>query len=149
MRSMKRRSIALATLLALAPAAQADTFLWRVSDGDEHLFLGGTLHVLDNDDYPLPKPFDTAYESADALVLETDVRELEDPAMQAAMLRVLTHEGDARIFEVLDEETDVRLADFLDARGLPVDTFATFRPGMLLSALTVICASTCRTGTPR
>ena len=132
------RPIALAALLASAPAATADTFLWKVSGGEGHLFLGGTLHVLDEDDYPLPAPFDTAYEAADTLVLETDPEELADPARQAELLGALTYDGGERIFDVLDDANDERLEAYLAERGLPVPMFATFRPGMLLTALTFV-----------
>ena len=132
------RSLALAVLLAVSSAPRADTFLWRVSDGDDHLFLGGTLHLLSSDDYPLPGAFDDAYEAADALVLETDPTELEKPGRQREMLRALTYGGGATIFDALGDDLDARLKAFLADRGLPVEPFASFRPGMLLSALTVL-----------
>ena len=38
----------------------AETSVWRVSNGDSELFIGGTIHVLSATDYPLPIEFEQA-----------------------------------------------------------------------------------------
>ena len=129
---------ALSLVSAAASPAHAETFLWRVQGEDHALFLGGTLHVLGEDDYPLPKAFDTAYEEADALVLETDLAALAAPEGQQAMLDALTYDAGTTIFDALGDATDERLEAHLVERGLPVEAFAAFRPGLLLSALTIV-----------
>ena len=45
-------SLALATLLSF-PALSAS--VWKVSDGENTMYLGGTLHILSPQDYPLPE----------------------------------------------------------------------------------------------
>ncbi len=49
------------------------TSLWRVSDGTNHLFVGGTVHALEPSDFPLPSSFDAAYELSVSLITEIGV----------------------------------------------------------------------------
>ena len=46
--------------LGIAPAF-ADSPVWRVTKGDHVLFIGGTVHLLTQADYPLPDAFEQAY----------------------------------------------------------------------------------------
>jgi uncharacterized protein YbaP (TraB family) len=49
----------------------AETSVWKISNGDNVLYIGGTVHVLRASDYPLPDAFDTAFEKSDIMVFET------------------------------------------------------------------------------
>ncbi len=55
-----RLSILLCLLLSFQVFAQ--TSLWKVSNADSILYLGGTIHLLSPDDYPLPEEFLMAYQ---------------------------------------------------------------------------------------
>ncbi|WP_315982855.1 TraB/GumN family protein [Aliamphritea spongicola] len=44
--------------------------VWKVSDGNETVYLGGTIHVLAEDDYPLPAAFQRAYAEAETVFLK-------------------------------------------------------------------------------
>ena len=46
----------------------AETSLWKISKGDTHLFIGGTIHVLSTADYPLPEEFESAYKKSEVIV---------------------------------------------------------------------------------
>jgi uncharacterized protein YbaP (TraB family) len=48
-----------------------ETSVWKISGGDNVLYLGGTIHILRESDYPLPEPFDAAFEQSDIIVFET------------------------------------------------------------------------------
>lgn len=50
----------------------SETAMWVVSDGVHELYLGGTIHILQESDYPLPAAFLAAYEKAETVILETD-----------------------------------------------------------------------------
>jgi len=65
----------------------AETSLWRVSNGTNALFIGGTVHVLSKTDYPLPAAFDAAYKESSKLVFETDIGASENPAFAQTMLQ--------------------------------------------------------------
>jgi uncharacterized protein YbaP (TraB family) len=67
--------IRLAWLLGLcfSCAASAKSMVFEVSRDGNTSYLGGTLHILRESDYPLPAEFTGAYERSDVIVLETDL----------------------------------------------------------------------------
>ena len=50
----------------------SETALWVVSNGVNELYLGGTIHVLRESDFPLHSAFLQAYELAETVVFEYD-----------------------------------------------------------------------------
>ena len=77
-------------LLQIAPGVWADAPVWRVTDGESTVYLGGTVHLLRPSDYPLPEEFDQAYEGSSELFFETDISSMNDLSVQAQMLQQLT-----------------------------------------------------------
>ncbi|MGA9853489.1 MAG: TraB/GumN family protein [Gammaproteobacteria bacterium] len=64
---------------AVTSAIPARHFLWRISRGHETLYLVGSIHALNPDDYPLPAEMETAFRHSRALVEELNLT-LVDPA---------------------------------------------------------------------
>lgn len=112
--------------------------LWKISKGDDHLFIGGTIHILSSNDYPLPEPFDRAYRESEQLVLETDLQKLQSPEMQLEMLQLLSYQDDSTLKDHIKPETYKQLESFLAKSGIPVFTVQKFKPGMLSMILTVM-----------
>ncbi|MDR1972688.1 MAG: TraB/GumN family protein [Treponema sp.] len=46
------------------------TSLWKIYDGDRILYLGGTIHLLRESDYPLPEAFHAAFDASGVMVFE-------------------------------------------------------------------------------
>ena len=61
------------TLLFCFNTASGKSPVWKISKNDNYFFLGGTIHLLSEGDYPLPKAFEIAFSSADELFFETDM----------------------------------------------------------------------------
>lgn len=130
---------ALALLLfAIALPAQADAPVWQASKGDSTVFLGGTIHLLRARDYPLPAAFETAYQASDRLFFEIDQSQLADMSVQARMMQQLTYQDDRTLQTVLDEETYAALTAYAENAGLPMAMMQKFKPGMLLSTLSLL-----------
>ena len=75
---MKNKKLSyLLVLLALffAHHAYADSSVWKVVKGEDYLFIGGTVHMLSESDYPLPQEYEKAYSQSERLVFETDILE--------------------------------------------------------------------------
>ena len=70
------KTVLLTALSVATLTATAATSIWKVSSGENVLYVGGTLHVLRQSDYPLPVEFDRAYNNADRLYFETDLEQL-------------------------------------------------------------------------
>ncbi|MCB1665118.1 MAG: TraB/GumN family protein [Pseudomonadales bacterium] len=116
----------------------AESAVWQASSGEQKIYLGGTVHLLRPSDYPLPEPFETAYQNSDELYFETDVAGLNDFAVQARMLQALTYTGTDSLRTVLDDEAYQALANHLATTGMPIQMLEKFKPGLLVSTLQVM-----------
>jgi uncharacterized protein YbaP (TraB family) len=130
--------LCLTTLALPAAPAWAESSVWRVSDGDSILFLGGTVHLLRPSDYPLPEEFEQAYGQADEIVFETDLAAMSDLATQAQMLSQLTYSDDRTLMSVLSPEAYSALEEYSAAVGLPIMMMQKFKPGMVVTTLQVM-----------
>jgi uncharacterized protein YbaP (TraB family) len=48
--------------------------VWKVSNEQHSLYIGGTIHILTPNDYPLAKEYDLAYKASDKIIFETDMQ---------------------------------------------------------------------------
>ncbi len=121
-------------LLVSFPAF-AETSLWRVSKGDSELFIGGTIHVLSNGDYPLPIEFEQAYKQAKTIVFETDLIELAQPEIQQQFIQRLMYAEGKTLKDDVSEKTYKALADYVVSTGLTIDALNQFKPPMVMITL--------------
>ncbi len=130
-------SLAVGTILSTVQS-YADSPVWRISKGSDELFLGGTIHVLSEQDYPLPAAFDKAYHQADTLVGEADIQGMLAPKTQMLMMSRLTYHEPEGLKSELSPETFQKLTLHLESRGIPLFTIMMFKPGMASSMLVML-----------
>ncbi len=118
-------------LALLSGAALAETALWQVRDGNRVMYIGGTVHVLGADDYPLPTAFDRAYKKASVLVFETDMQAINSPAFQLQMMQRLTFSGGRTLKDELGSSAYDALKIYSQKHGLPMAMLNQFRPAMV------------------
>lgn len=112
--------------------------VWEVSKDGNSIYIGGTIHLLSADDYPLPDKFEQAYKAADSLVFETDIVAMSSPEFQTKAAQMMSFEGNKTIYDVLQKETISALETHLNKRGLPLSQLAKLKPGMLSITLSLI-----------
>jgi uncharacterized protein YbaP (TraB family) len=117
---------------------QAQSAVWVATQGEEKVYLGGTVHLLRPSDYPLPAPFETAYQDSTTLYFETDITGMSDFSVQARMMQELLYSDGRTLQSVLDAPTYAALAAHVGTTGLPMQMMERFKPGMLVSTLQVI-----------
>ena len=108
--------------------------LWKVSDGDNDVYLLGSFHALKADDYPLAPAVDAAFEDAELVVFEVSPAEMNSPELGMQMMQAaMDPEG---LQASLDAATWKRVQDYAASRNLPVETFQSFEPwfvGLMIS----------------
>ena len=132
-----RNLLQLGCILALfgAAAVNADSSVWRISKGAQQLYIAGTVHLLPPEQFPLPDEFARAYQQADALVFETDVRQLETPqGMQLLMQHAMYNDG-RKLNQVLSATTFKQLQQFATAQGVDLKALNGFKPDFVLLTL--------------
>lgn len=125
-------------LIVLARGVCADAPIWKVSKGDKIIYLGGTVHILTEDDYPLPEAFEAAYTAADLLVLETDLQALQKPAFQKTLSDTVVYPDGTTIVDKIKTQTYKQLLEYLKSRGIQSQQVTHFKPGMLSATITMI-----------
>jgi uncharacterized protein YbaP (TraB family) len=138
-------SVFAATLIMATSSAQeappsSQTSLWVISQGEDQVYLGGTIHLLRNSDYPLPAPFEAAYDMADELYFETDLGTINSPAFQQQVMAQLTYQDGRTLSSVLSDEAYNALQTYVSNSGLPIPMpmLESFKPGLLISTLSVL-----------
>ena len=121
-------TVLLVALITLSNVVNAKSPVWKVSKGDAHLYIGGTIHLLAAKDYPLPEAFDLAFNLADEIVFETDISSANDLATQMKMMPVIMSQGGQTLESRLEPKVWEELTAFLEARSLPIPMFQAMTP---------------------
>lgn len=129
--------IILTILVLFCPTLFAASPVWKVSNGADHLFIGGTIHVLAPSDYPLPSAFEHAYETTDMLVLEANVNEAQTPEFQQQLFQQMSYPSGQSLLDLLQADTIKKLTAYCRERGVPLKQLERFKPGMLTVMMTV------------
>lgn len=149
---MKSRSLALALIAALSmPVAFADQpkvaaaaaemqpvqrpLLWKVSDADNSVYLLGSFHLLKQEDYPLPKDIDVAFDDAESLLFEVDPREMTAPETMATIQRYAAYEPGKSLSTVLPKATHDKLGNLISLSGGSVQALEQSEPWMVSLSL--------------
>ncbi|MCK5881080.1 MAG: TraB/GumN family protein [Sinobacterium sp.] len=110
----------------------AEGFVWKVdNDKNQTLYLGGTIHVLAANDYPLPKVFDMAYQASNSLIFEMDLGLQNTQAFQQSMAALLFYQDGHRLDEVLGASVWLQFIDWCKANKLPPEQFLGMKPGLV------------------
>lgn len=126
------------TLFAAAAFQTQAASVWKVMSGNNALYLGGTIHILSPDDYPLPTAYDEAYRASDKVIFETDINTINSREFQQKMVSQLSYSDGTTIDQVLKPETYQALARFLEARHIPMDKIAPLKPSLIAMTLSVM-----------
>ncbi len=137
-RIIKQWSAGVLCFFILILAAHAGSPVWKVSQGNRHFYLGGTIHILGESDYPLPGSFDTAYDNCDTLVFEADIQKSQDPQFAQTFMSKMVYPDNKSLKKLLTPDTFRALESFSADRGVMVEAMNRFKPGLVLITLTQI-----------
>lgn len=121
--------------LVLACSAPAASSVWKVSKDGSEAYLGGTIHLLRPEDFPLPPEFDLAYEASTDLVFETDMMALTDMAVMQDLARRALLPPDQKLADFLSEETWAELTAYCEEIGMPAFVINRMKPSMAMLTL--------------
>ncbi|MBT1450309.1 TraB/GumN family protein [Glaciecola sp. XM2] len=120
---MKVLIISLLILLGSTSFNAQSAAVFKVSKGDDVVYVGGTIHLLTDADFPLAQAYEIAFEAADELVFETDIAAFSDPSIQAKMAPVMLQAPGVTLSSQLSAPTATALNAYLTEKGLPVAQF--------------------------
>ncbi|MDR2259511.1 MAG: TraB/GumN family protein [Azoarcus sp.] len=125
---MKRmlRAVLLFFVFLCGTPVFAQSAVWKISHGDNVMYLAGSWHILRQTDYPLPREFDMAFERSEAVAFETNIGKLEIEIM-THMRNLLLPPGKTLKTELRPEVYE-RLAQECAAAGVRLEDFQQFKP---------------------
>jgi len=131
--------LATALLMSLTSVtALAKSSVWKVSKGNDHIYIGGTVHILPASEFPLPTEFNEAYNKSDSIVLETKLPDAGDTAFQMKMMQKMSYGNGKTIGDFLSKRTHQQLGKYISGLGVDIAMFERFKPGVLVTMLAMI-----------
>ena len=124
-------------ILLLTVPAQAKNTLWQVRAGENTLYLLGSLHVLKKDSYPLPPLMEEIYIASDAVVFETDMDEMDTPAMQKKIVNYGRLPAGQTLQQQLSAPTWQLLQKKMADLKIPAEKVRQMKPWLCALTLTV------------
>lgn len=150
-KSMSLKTLAVAAMLAMggvcafaapafaadAPAAASTTpsahvpLLWKVSDGDNSLYLLGSIHLLKKSDHPLSTDIDAVFREARSVMFEIDIEQGMSADKVQLMQQRATFDNGRTLKDVLPAGTMTKLEALLARSGTPLSQVETQEPWAL------------------
>ena len=136
--NMKKILLSVMLVLLICTQAIAESSLWKIQKGKSVMYLGGTCHLLRQQDFPLPTEFYTAYGVSDILVFETDLGKLKDPSTQQLLMSTAMYNDGSTIDKHLSSQTYKSLKAYCDANGIPFEAISQFKPSIVVVTITAM-----------
>ncbi len=124
-------------ILLLAAPVQAKHILWQVNSDGHTLYLLGSLHVLKKDTYPLPAVMEEIYNASNTVVFETDMDQMDTPAMQKKIITYGRLPAGQTLQQQLSPQTWDMLQQKLAELNISETNVVMMRPWLCALSLTV------------
>lgn len=130
--------VAFSVITQCASGAAARHTLWKVEGPQCTVHLLGSIHVLRKSDYPLAQPIEAAYSNASIVAFETDMEELEQPAVALKLMSKGALPPGETLSKHLTPDVYRLWTNHLQQTGLPAEVFEPLTPAMAGVTLTVL-----------
>ena len=121
-------------------SAEHPLFLWRYTRGAATIYLAGTVHVLKEGFFPLPRQYEQAFEATEKLVVEAAVDQIEPAQLQQMMLKYAQLPA-GTLRDLLSPKTYALLAEQAQTYGLPLEQMQGFKPALISQQLALAAIS--------
>jgi uncharacterized protein YbaP (TraB family) len=128
-----RTALRLLLLVLLAhPAHASDSghpvTVWEVAGAKNSVYLLGSIHLLREEDYPLPTALDITYRNADVLIMEVDMDDLNPVATQTAFTTYGILQDGTSLRDLMGNELYEQAVAAADAINIPLDMLSKTEP---------------------
>ncbi len=114
------------------------TSVWKVEYEGNTMYIGGTVHLLRKEDYPIPVGFDSAYNRSEVVVFETDIGEMSTLSSSMKLMELCKFENGQSVETVLSPEVYDQLNKQLDEMKIPSGYFAQYKPSITVTTISVL-----------
>ncbi len=128
-------SLLISSAFATTENTESSSSVWKVSKGNDVVYVGGTIHILPVSEFPLPEAFNMAYQNSDSIVLEANVPSPGDQEFQSKVMKTVAFTDGTTLADVVSDETYAMLNDYFAQFGMSVEQVSQFKPGFLQSMM--------------
>src|SRR5580765_2000591 len=121
---------------AKAPASSHHS-LWKIQGKQATVYLLGSVHALQDKDYPLASVIESAFTNSRVVAFETDIGELESPALAMKMLSKSQLPEGQTLENVLSPEIYKTFMKHVEESGTPAMMVERMKPAMAAITLEV------------
>jgi len=130
----------MALLCILASSSWADesghpVTMWKMDGKTNSVYLLGSIHMLREQDHPLPSVIDSAYDDAEVIIMELDMDDMDPAYTQMAFNRAGVRTDGTSLRELMGGDAYSRAEEAAAAVDIPLDMLAQSEPW--LAAMTV------------
>jgi len=117
------------------------SIVWKVEGESNTVFLAGSVHLLREQDFPIPPSYDEAYRQSGKIIFEIDSKDMLDPGVAVKMQKLGSYLNGDTLADHVSADTIAQLDKFLAARQLPRAVFMKMKPGLLSMVLSSLEAA--------
>jgi uncharacterized protein YbaP (TraB family) len=144
--ALKRRT-AVVVVLAVAigslgleaqSKSPAKSFLWKVQSGPRVMYLGGSVHALSADVYPLSPAFEQAFAASDTLVEEIDLGTSGLMTLGPMLLSKAMYQDGRTFDKVVSKETHDLVVKHMKGMPMVEQLIRPMKPWMVMLTLSAL-----------
>ncbi|CAN5909329.1 TraB/GumN family protein [soil metagenome] len=112
--------------------------VWMAEKDGHHIYFAGTIHLLRDEDYPLPAVYETAYQDSTKLIFELPPDSEGNAEIAKKMQALGTYPAGDNLKKHLPPETMKKVIDWADKKKLPQATLLQMRPWFLALTMAAV-----------
>ncbi len=122
------------------PEEGSKGLLYQVEGGDNQVYLFGSVHVGNEEMYPLHESVYEAFAEADVLGMEIDMMKKSEMEITGKIFQKGMYQDDRKITDLVSEETYQDLIELLKFPGVDEEMLKKYKPWYAASELSVLAA---------
>jgi uncharacterized protein YbaP (TraB family) len=132
MNTMRSALLTITALMLLASIARADDdsplSMWQINGDTNRIYLLGSIHLLREQDHPLPAGIYAAYNDAEKLIMELDMDEMDPFEGQALTNELGLIQGGQNLSDLLGPDLYAKAEALATATQIPITLLAQAEP---------------------
>jgi uncharacterized protein YbaP (TraB family) len=107
------------------------SFLWKIETQKAIVYMLGSIHIANNELYPLDKRIEDAFKACDTLVVEINVNDIDPLTVQEEFLAKGTYSNGQTLQGNISDETFQQAKKKVEDFGLDIEKMSDYKPWFL------------------
>lgn len=116
-------------------SAFSQSSVWMVEKKGAKIYIGGSIHILRDADYPLPTEFDKAFDDSQTIVFEFKQDDANNQKMAQELIGLMLYPNNKTLKTELSKDVYEKLRVFCEAHNIRIERFHPYKPLMLILTL--------------